>query len=132
MPRGLLQRQDAVRRGPLQALLGPHGARAARGPRAAVLHALCLQRDEQRTLDAVCAGVGVRFARTARLRVAAGVLRDQLPTTVAEHVRAQQHRRGHLRPLRHGAWEAGRAKHVVTTHSEKIHRETYTFRTSPY
>jgi len=85
------------------------------------------------TLWAPCAQEsGARIARTARLRVAAGVLRDQLPTAVAEHARAQQHRRGHLRPLRRGAWEAGRAKHVVTTHSEKIHRETYTFRTSPY
>ena len=33
-----------------------------------------------------------------------------------------------------GKLEAGRAKHMVTrhAHSEKIHRETYTFRTSPY
>jgi hypothetical protein len=57
---------------------------------------------------------GARLARTARLRVAAGVLRNQLPAAVAEHARAQQHRRGHLRPLRRGAWEAGRAKHMVT------------------
>ena len=41
---------------------------------------------------------GARVARTARLRVAAGVLRDHLPAAVAEHARAQQHRRGHLRP----------------------------------
>jgi hypothetical protein len=53
---------------------------------------------------------GAHLARTARLRVAAGVLRNQLPAAVAEHARAQQHRRGHLRPLRRGAWEAGRAK----------------------
>jgi hypothetical protein len=47
---------------------------------------------------------GERLARTARLRVAAGVLRNQLPAAVAEHARAQQHRRGHMRPRR-GAWE---------------------------
>jgi len=57
---------------------------------------------------------GAHLARTVRIRVAAGVLRNQLPAAVAEHARAQQHRRGHLRPLRRGAWEAGRAKHMVT------------------
>ena len=36
---------------------------------------------------------GARIARTARLRVAAGVLRDHLPAAVAEHARAKQHRR---------------------------------------
>jgi hypothetical protein len=58
MQRGLLQQQDTVRRGPLQALLGPHGAHAARGPRAAVLRALCLQRDAPCALGTVRAGVG--------------------------------------------------------------------------
>ena len=41
---------------------------------------------------------GAHLARTVRIRVAAGVLRNQLPAAVAEHARAQQHRRGHLRP----------------------------------
>jgi hypothetical protein len=57
---------------------------------------------------------GVRLARTGRLRVAARVLCNQLPASVAEHARKQQHRRGHLRPLRRGAWEAGRAIHIIT------------------
>jgi hypothetical protein len=57
---------------------------------------------------------GARLARTARLRVAAGVLRNQLPAAVAQHVRAQQHRRGHLRPrdAEHGKREE--QKHMVT------------------
>ena len=75
---------------------------------------------------------GAHLTRTVRIRVAAGVLRNQLPAAVAEHARAQQHRRGHLRPLRRGAWEAGRAKTHGHAHPEKIHRETYTFRPSPY
>jgi hypothetical protein len=66
---------------------------------------------------------GARLARTARLRVAAGVLRNQLPAAVAEHARAQQHRRGHLRPRR-GAWEAGRAKHMVTQSTRILRRFT--------
>jgi hypothetical protein len=54
---------------------------------------------------------GARVARTGRLRVAAGVVRDHLPAAVTEHARAQQHRRGQLRPATRSL---GRAKHIVT------------------
>jgi len=70
----------------------------------------------------------MRVARTARLPVAAGVMRDHLPATVAEHARSGTTEDTCV--LYHT--ENGKSKTHGHAHSEKIHRETYTFRTSPY
>ncbi len=71
---------------------------------------------------------GERLARTAHLRVAAGVLRNQLPATVAEHARSGTTEDTCVLC----DTENGKSKTHGHAHSEKIHRETYTFRTSPY
>ena len=132
MQRGLLQHQDTVRRGPLQALLGPHGARAARGPRAAVLRALCLQRDAPCALGTVSAGVG----RSPRSNSApSSGSRSPAQSTACRRGSARARAAAPPRTPASSATRSmgsGKSKTHGHAHSEKIHRETYTFRTSPY
>ena len=112
MQRGLLQRHDAVRRGPLQARCWDRTELALHAGLEQQFFALFACNTTSNTLWSPCAQEsGARVARTARLREAAGVLRDHLPAAVTEHARAQQHRRGQLRPATRSL---GRAKHMVT------------------